>query len=150
MLRVLRGCSGEWSVINQASMGLELSKKLTFLYSYLVFWNKWSCSFQGLFYLCNRILARSQIQVVYCALHLKIWRFAIGGWTELKLNIQIILPDLQQGHESGSKWCFSTLELPKPISKLAFFKPVGGLNFFCKLFSAVHTCIAFITSKIIL
>jgi len=59
--------------------------------------------------LCNRILARSQIQVVYSALLCKIWRFAIGGGIELKLNIWIILPVLQQGHESGSKECFSTL-----------------------------------------
>jgi len=35
MLRVLRGYSGDWLVIYQASMGLELSKKLTF---YIATW----------------------------------------------------------------------------------------------------------------
>ncbi|MBL0260521.1 MAG: hypothetical protein IPQ10_05540 [Saprospiraceae bacterium] len=77
--------------------------------------------------MCNRILARSQIQVVYIALICKIWRFAIGGGNELKLSIRIILPVFQQGHESWSKWYLSSLERPYLNSKLACFKPVGEL-----------------------
>ena len=39
------------------------------------------------------------------------------------------MPVLQQGHESGSKWYFSTLERPYISSNLACFKHVGALIF---------------------